>query len=486
MEPVVAVTGGKISGRTANGISAFLGVPYAAPPVGAALFQAPQPPVPWEGVREAVEFGGSCPQAPYPPALAAIFGVQTVPGAEALNVNVWTPDPGGSGLPVMVWIHGGAFTRGSNALPAYDGAAFARDGVVLVSLNYRLGAAGFAVLDGAPSNRGLLDQQHALAWVQENIRGFGGDPGNVTVFGESAGAMSIAALLASPRSAGLFAKAIMQSGNGEVVASEADARKVSAEIAATLAIAPTAADFAAVPPDALIAAQEKTVADLIADTDPARWGASVITGGLASMSLFPVLDGVVLHERPIDAVAAGSARGIPLLIGHTSEEFRLFIVPTGVAAALTMDALPFVLARYRLDASCLEPYIAQQPRASAGDLLAAVLTDHAFRFPARQLAHAQAGTGTPVFAFEFAWRRVDQDFGAFHALELPFVFDTLDAVPALVGPNPAQSVADEMHTAWVAFARTGDPGWPRDSAEHPSVRVFDAPAPPGEPGPVSP
>lgn len=136
MEPVVAVTGGKISGRTVNGVSAFLGVPYAEPPVGPALFQAPRPPVPWAGVRAAVEFGASCPQTPYPPALATIFGNQTVPGAESLNVNVWTPDPGGSGLPVLVWIHGGAFTRGSNALPVYDGAAFARDGVVLVSLNY--------------------------------------------------------------------------------------------------------------------------------------------------------------------------------------------------------------------------------------------------------------------------------------------------------------------------------------------------------------
>lgn len=477
MEPVVAVTGGKISGRTVNGVSAFLGVPYAEPPVGPALFQAPRPPVPWAGVRAAVEFGASCPQTPYPPALATIFGNQTVPGAESLNVNVWTPDPGGSGLPVLVWIHGGAFTRGSNALPVYDGAAFARDGVVLVSLNYRLGAAGFAVLDGAPSNRGLLDQQYALAWVQENISGFGGDPDNVTVFGESAGAMSIAALLASPRSAGLFAKAIIQSGNGEVVATEDDARKVSAEIAATLGIAATAAEFAAAPLPDLLAAQEKAVADLIADTDPARWGASVITGGLASLPLLPVLDGVVLTERPIDAVAAGTARGISLLIGHTSEEFRLFLVPTGVAAALTMDALPVVLARYQLDVSCLEPYLARRPGASAGDLLSEVLTDRVFRVPARQLAHAQAATGTPVFAFEFAWRRVDQDFGAFHALELPFVFDTLAAAPALVGPNPAQSVADEMHAAWVAFARTGDPGWPRDSAELPSVRVFDDPAP---------
>lgn len=344
-------------------------------------------------------------------------------------------------------------------------------------MDHRLGAAGFAVLDGAPSNRGLLDQQYALAWVQENISGFGGDPDNVTVFGESAGAMSIAALLASPRSAGLFAKAIIQSGNGEVVATEDDARKVSAEIAATLGIAATAAEFAAAPLPDLLAAQEKAVADLIADTDPARWGASVITGGLASLPLLPVLDGVVLTERPIDAVAAGTARGISLLIGHTSEEFRLFLVPTGVAAALTMDALPVVLARYQLDVSCLEPYLARRPGASAGDLLSEVLTDRVFRVPARQLAHAQAATGTPVFAFEFAWRRVDQDFGAFHALELPFVFDTLAAAPALVGPNPAQSVADEMHAAWVAFARTGDPGWPRDSAELPSVRVFDDPAP---------
>ncbi|WP_069164746.1 carboxylesterase/lipase family protein [Nocardia altamirensis] len=474
MEPVVAVSGGKISGRTVNGISAFLGVPYAAAPVGAAMFQAPRPAAPWDGVREAVELGGSCPQSPYPPPLAAIFGEQTVPGAEFLNVNVWTPDPGGSGLPVMVWIHGGAFTRGSNALPAYNGAAFARDGVVLVSINYRLGAAGFAVLDGAPSNRGLLDQQFALAWVQENIRGFGGDPNNVTVFGESAGAMSIAALLASPGSAGLFAKAVMQSGNGEVAATEVDARMVSVEIGKTLGIGPTAAEFAQVDSDALLAAQEKAIGDFLVHTDPARWGASVVTGGLSSMLMFPVIDDIVLHERPIDAVTAGAARGISLLIGNTSEEFRLFIVPTGIAAALTTHALPYVLGRYGLDATAIEPYAAARPQDSAGDLFAAILTDKAFRTPARQLAQAQAATGTPAFAYEFAWRRVDQDLGAFHALELPFVFDTLAAAPDLVGPNPAQSVADEMHAAWVAFSKTGDPGWPAVTAADLSVRVFDA------------
>ncbi|WP_067691905.1 carboxylesterase/lipase family protein [Nocardia jejuensis] len=472
MAPIVTVSSGKILGRTDNGISAFLGVPYAAAPTGAELFQAPRRPDPWEGARPATELGGSCPQAAYPPGIAELLGTQTSPGADYLNVNIWTPDTEGSGLPVMVWIHGGAFTRGSNAMPAYDGSAFARDGVVLVSINYRLGAAGFAVLDGAPSNRGLLDQQFALAWVQENIHAFGGDPGNVTIFGESAGAMSIAALLVSPRSAGLFAKAVMQSGSGEIAASETDARLVSAELAKQLGISATAAEFATVDPDDLVAAQERVIADYIADTDPARWGESVVSGGLSSMCLFPTLDGAVLVERPIDAASAGAARGIPLLIGHNADEFRLFIVPNGIAAQLTMGVLPALLGRYRVDPSVLERYAAERPGVSAGDLFAAILTDHAFGVPSRALASAQSATGTPAYVYEFGWGRVDQDLGAFHALEIPFVFDTLDAAPNLVGADPSQAVADDMHAAWVAFARTGDPGWAAYSQDTPQVRTF--------------
>ncbi|MGX1774710.1 carboxylesterase family protein [Nocardia brasiliensis] len=204
MEAVVSVSGGRVRGVAREGVYAFLGIPYAAPAVGAARFELPQPVTEWAGVRDATTYGATCPQAPYPDGIQALVTMNRVPGDEYLNVNVWTPDPSAGGLPVLVWIHGGGYSRGSNAGAVADGSAFARDGVVVVSMNYRVGMAGFAVLDGAPANRGLHDQIFALRWVQENVAAFGGDPGNVTLGGLSAGGMSVAALLATPLTQGLF------------------------------------------------------------------------------------------------------------------------------------------------------------------------------------------------------------------------------------------------------------------------------------------
>ncbi|MGW0639576.1 carboxylesterase/lipase family protein [Nocardia salmonicida] len=470
--PVVEVTGGKVRGRTVDGVSAFLGVPFAAAPVGRARFRAPAPVVGWTGIREADALGPTCLQGAYPPAIEQILGTYQVAGTECLNLNIWTPDPGGGGLPVMVWIHGGAFVHGSNAVPAYDGTAFARDGVVLVAINYRLGAAGFAVLDGAPANRGLLDQLCALAWVRENVRAFGGDPDNVTVFGESAGAMSVASLLSSPAATGLFARAIMQSGNGGVAATVDDARLLSGELAEALGVPATAEAFAAVSPSALLAAQESVRAALARDPDPSRWGESVLVAG-AGMSFFPVVDGEVLPAVPVEAIAAGSARGIALLAGCTTEEFRLFTVPTGLGDAITVDALPFALARFGIGASSIRPYAANRPEATAGDLFAAMVTDAVFRGPTRELVASQTTFDTPAFLYEFGWRRAD--LGAIHGLEVPFVFDTLAAATSLTGPNPPQRIADEMHSAWIGFATRGDPGWPR-YGEDQLVMTFDEPS----------
>ncbi|MEV6276188.1 carboxylesterase family protein [Nocardia sp. NPDC051832] len=475
MEPIVAVTGGHVSGRIIEGVSVFLGIPYAAAPVGAARFERPAPPAAWDGVRPAVEFGATCMQTPYPPAIAEILGSDHIPGAEYLNVNVWTPDTGAADLPVMVWIHGGAFTRGANSRTAYDGAAFARDGVVLVSVNYRLGISGFAVLDGAPANRGLLDQIYALEWVRDNIRGFGGDPGNVTVFGESAGGISVAALLAAPPARGLFTKAIVQSGTGRMAAEVADGRLLGAELAAGLGIPATAAAFAEIEPATLLAAQETLIAQFTADPDPKRWGASIVSSGLGITCLFPVIDGVVLTGPVADALTAGSAAGVPLLLGYTAEEFRLFLVPTGMAALVSDDALPVLLTRYGLDPALAQVYAADRPEAAPGDLLAAILTDHAFRAPTMELADAQADTGAAVYVYEFGWRRTDRALGAMHALEIPFVFDTLAVATPLTGPDAPQPLADDMHASWIAFAKSGNPGWdPYDSHTRP-VMTFDHP-----------
>ena len=192
---VVAQTrAGEVEGLISEGVTAFKGIPYAAPPFGSNRFRPPQPPKSWIGVRQAHEYGVVPPQSPYPEPFRHMLGDAGTAGEDCLNLNVWTPDPGAHGLPVVVWIHGGAFLRGSGAIPVYDGSRFARDGVVCVTINYRLGAEGFLWLDDRISNLGLLDQLAALGWVQENISAFGGDPGHVTVFGESAGAFSVASL----------------------------------------------------------------------------------------------------------------------------------------------------------------------------------------------------------------------------------------------------------------------------------------------------
>ncbi|MBL1073794.1 carboxylesterase/lipase family protein [Nocardia sp. 2] len=475
MKPIVETARGTVGGRRVEGICSFLGIPYAATPVGAARFAAPAPAPAWEGVRPALEYSATCTQSPYPAPIADLLGTHIRPGDDYLTVNVWTPDPRAEGLPVLVWIHGGAFGRGGNCIPVYDGTAFARDGVVVVGVNYRLGIPGFAVLEGAPANRGLLDQLAALAWVQTNIHAFGGDPGNVTVFGESAGAMSIAALLASPAAAGLFARAIVQSGNATTAATAADADRVSAELAAQLGIAPTAAAFADIDPETLLAAQTRLALDLMRDPDPHRWGASIIRHGLALMNLFPTLDAGVVPVSPLDGIAAGRGHDIPLLIGTTSDEFRFFTVGAGLDGAITDATLPILLRRAGLDVALVEAYRTGRPDASPADLYAAIVTDLAFRDGSLRIAEQRATAAAPTFVYEFAWRTPVRGLDACHALELPFVFDTLDVAHSLTGDHPPQKLADRMHSAWVAFARTGDPGWARFTPDTQRVMVFDDP-----------
>src|SRR4051812_2051734 len=249
LDTVVRTQQGALRGRSANGVMAFKGVPYAAAPFGARRLKAPQRAERWDGVRNALAYGPTAPHAGYAPPYDVLLPDPVLPGEDCLNLNVWTAEPGAAGLPVMVWIHGGAFVNGSGAVPTYDGSAFARHGVVLVTINYRLGAEGFLWLEDGINNRGLLDQLAALEWVQENIAAFGGDIDNVTVFGESAGAMSIGALLATERSDGLFRRAILQSGAGHHAITPATARLVAAAVGGRLGVEPTAAALAAVSVD---------------------------------------------------------------------------------------------------------------------------------------------------------------------------------------------------------------------------------------------
>ncbi|MEP7331704.1 MAG: carboxylesterase family protein [Terracoccus sp.] len=472
MGPVVAVDGGQVLGTSRLGVNAFLGIPYAAPAVGRGRYREPQPVVPWTGQRDATRHGPTPAQTPYPAPMDAVLPSSVTPGADYLNVSVWAPSEG-ENLPVMVWLPGGAFVRGANSITTYDGSAFARDGVVVVGVNYRLGAPGFAVLDGAPTNLGLRDQIAALAWVRENVAAFGGNPDQVTLFGESAGAMSVATLMASPAAQGLFHRAIVQSGGATVACSLEDARLISAELAAQLGVPATAEAFGELDPHDVLAAQTAVALALVADPNPQRWGASILRGGLGIMSLFPVIDGDVVPEVPQAGIAAGSAAGMPLLLGTTRQEYRLFLVSTGLADAVSTEMLPALAARYGWPTEAIETYTANRPGASAGDIASAILTDAAFRVPTTALAAAQHAAGGTVYAYEFAWPTPVGRLGACHALELGFVFDTLGQGSAMVGETAPQLLADEMHRAWVAFAREGDPGWTAWTPHDRAVMTFD-------------
>ena len=253
-----------------------------------------------------------------------------IPGEDCLNLNVWTPDPGATGLPVLVWIHGGSFMNGSGSVGAYDGAAFARDGVVCVTINYRLAAEGFLFLDDGVANLGLLDQLAALRWVQGNIAAFGGDPARVTVAGESAGAMSITTLLSMPLSEGLFSQAIAQSGAGAHTLTRDEGLMVSGYLADALGVPADRDSIKAVPLEKLVQAASDLVVEVQTAPDPAKWGQLA----LSLLPFAPTVDGTVLPEAPLPAIAAGQGGDVRLLIGSNRDEARLFFV-----AASTMDLI---------------------------------------------------------------------------------------------------------------------------------------------------
>ncbi|MET9800271.1 carboxylesterase family protein [Streptomyces sp. NPDC006368] len=470
MDTVVTVKQGRLRGRLIHGVASFLGIPYAAAPTGEGLYRTPAPPEGWDGVREADAFGPTAPKSAYPRPLDRLLPEPSVPGEDFLNLNVWTPDPGGSGLPVFVWIHGGAFQNGSSAVPTYDGHSFARDGVVFVSLNYRLGVPGFGLFPDAPANLGLRDQLAALAWIQDNIAAFGGDPARVTVAGESAGAMSVTSLLSSRHGAGLFHRAIAQSGAGQGFVTAEDARRVTAETARLLGVEPTARAFASVALPDVLAAHRRIGAALGARPDPGRFGPSVVA---AAMPYPPVVDGDILERPPLEAIAAGAGHTIPLLTGTTTEEHRLLLVPTGVAGAIDAEAL-----RSLVTPAVADAYAGARPGATPGDVLAAVLTDRYFRMPAIRVAEARAEAAATTHMYEFAWRTPVEDLGACHALEIAFALGTLGRPGAegLVGEDAPRDLARRTHAAWVAFTSHGDPGWePYDLRRRP-VMVFDHPA----------
>lgn len=463
MNTVVNTRQGKVRGRLVDGVHTFKGVPFAAPPIGANRLRPPQPVAPWTGVRDALDYGPKSAQPVYPPEVSILLPELTGSGDDCLTLNVWTPDVGSPGRPVMVWIPGGVFEyHGTGASPWYDGSRFARDGVVCVTINYRVGADGFLYLGDGIANLGLLDQIAALEWVRDNIAAFGGDPGNVTIFGESAGGLSVGTLLAVPRAEGLFRRAIAQSGSAHHVMSAATALRVGQDLARRLGVPADREAIATVPVDRLLAAQTELREDLARQPDPERWGVEVVA---SMMPWQPVIDGQLIPARPIERIAAGAGAAVDLLVGTNVEETRLFLVVGGAIEHIPEQALVGAVAAYGLPVEAtLTAYRALHPNAGAGDLLSAIQTDWYWRIPAIRLADAHAGHASPTYMYEFAWRSPQFNglLGACHALEIAFVFDTLGiGTEPLCGADPPQQLADTMHAAWVAFATNGDPGWPK-------------------------
>ncbi len=450
----VHVAQGDLAGVTTGGVESFKGIPFAAPPVGDLRWRPPEPPANWTGVRKADAFGPICMQA------ARGFFSGSPMSEDCLTLNVWRPAGAkpGDKLPVMVWIYGGAFIQGSSAAPFYDGTRFAKAGVILVSLNYRLGRFGFfahPALDGkgAPfGNYGLMDQIAGLGWVKANIDRFGGDPHNVTVFGESAGAISVNYLMVSPAAKDLFDKAIAESGFGRSeprpLTGERSAEAIGTAFAEAHGVkgddSAAAAALRALPADALNA----PVSGL---ADPAIPG--------------PMLDGQIVTGGIAEGFAKGAEAHVPFMEGGNSYEASL--VPQ------VADHPDPMIARYG-DAAKVE---ALYGGAAAPEVARELLTDSLITEPDRFLARQMARQGLPVFVYHFSYVPAaarPTSFGASHGSEITYVFGTLPDHPITYGPRtiPAatpddRKVSDAMHAYWVAFAKTGDPDsaggprWPR-------------------------
>ncbi|WP_181774342.1 carboxylesterase/lipase family protein [Amycolatopsis pittospori] len=466
-DPVVRTASGQVRGEVVTaGVTRFRGIPYAAAPEGALRFTEAAPAPAWDGVRDAREAG---PQAPQRHRripgldLSPIVGTVGRTGGEYLTVDVWTPDPGANGLPVLVFVHGGAFVGGTGSAPVYDGTAFARGGAILVTVQYRLGVDGFLPLEGGGTNLGLRDQLAALRWVRENIAAFGGDPGNVTLFGESAGAVSVACLLGSPLSQGLFQRAIVQSGHPDLVRGRSEAERLAKAIAAGLGVASSAEAFRELSTEQLLDAQD---AVLQPGGAPEMRGDDGHDRSHGISPFLPMVGDDVLPVHPSEAIRDGAGARVDLVVGTCLEEMMLYFAPTGMLDALTAEQAVAMLSASHPDAAnVLERYGLHGDR-PAGAVLVEALTDLVFRDSARALAENHRGR---TFRYEFEWR--SPALGACHGLELPFVFDSLSTATSLVGDNPPADLARELNSAWTRFAATGSPGWPEYDGEDTTFRA---------------
>ncbi|MDH4146102.1 MAG: carboxylesterase family protein [Acidimicrobiia bacterium] len=465
MSTLTVSTGSLRGRRDPDGVHFFGGVPFADPPLGAQRFAPPRPPSPWTATRDATAHGPGARQAAAGPGRALVDLGVPAESEDCLTVAVWTPttDPAAA-LPVLVWVHGGAFVIGSSSVAVYDGGHLAARGAVVVGVNYRLGLQGWLRCDalGATGNQGLADQIAALEWVQREITAFGGDPANVTVFGESAGAASVAAHLA--RGGDLpFRRAILQSGAHNLTKSVEEADALGAK--ALEAVGGDAQRLTTMSADELAQLQEQ------------------IAPRAAGVAFGPVRDGDLVPVDPLAAIAAGSAAGIPIVAGTNRDEMGFFWGRDERFDVVSGEHLAGMLARWtdRPDAVLAAYRTARAGRGEPTDtraLAMALGADWTFRVPVSQLADAQSAHA-PVHSYRFDWPspRYEGLVGAAHTLELPFVFGTFQRPECaeFVGDGPAAAaLSDVIATAWVDFARHGDPGWPAFDPAGRATRIFDA------------
>ena len=464
----IATKSGNIEGSYQKGVYVFKGIPYAAPPVGELRWLPPHPVQPWKVMRQAKDFGRIAPQnAGLLDRILPELSAKEPQAEDCLYLNIWTPGLDDKRRPVLFWIHGGAFTIGSGSSPVCNGSILAaRGGVVVVTINYRLGLLGFLNLNEvtggripATGNEGLLDQIAALEWVRDNISVFGGDPSNITVFGESAGAMSIGCLMAMPKAYGLFHKAILQSGAPNTALPLEPSVKVAEQFLSILGLKGTETDaFRALSIERLLSIQE------------------ALRGSKKRLTpVSPVIDGKVIPERPIDSINSGSASKISLLAGTNLEEWRLFNIMEPDLQKLDNAGLvnalqQFVPAEY--GQYLIETY--GKTRTGRGlstsplDLFSAIQTDLMFRVPTIRVVEAQLKNHQPAYNYLFTWKSpiMGGVLGACHVLEIGFVFGNCDEKFCGAGPQ-VDRLSANIQDAWLSFARTGDPSckslgrWPQ-------------------------
>jgi para-nitrobenzyl esterase len=467
----VTIDSGQLQGETRENVTYFKGIPFAQPPVGHLRWKAPQPPAKWSGVRKATSYGNDCMQLPFP-SDAAPLGMK--PAEDCLYLNIWRPAQAAGKLPVFVWIYGGGFVNGGSSPAVYDGSPFARDGVLFVSFNYRLGRFGFfahpaltAEQAGGPlANYAIMDQIAALKWVRRNIAAFGGDPNNVTICGESAGGMSVHILMTSPESRGLFEKAIVQSGGGR--ANLMRGRKLSGSPDSAEAIGLAFAKqngIAGTNARALQKLRALPAKVVLSGLNMASMeGATTYVGG-------PVLDGKIMPIDPAEAYAAGKGARVPFMVGANSMDIR----------AMQGKTLDDLLNQFGPNAAKARSVYQVKDTDEVRRVASKMGADQMMGEPARFVARELARRGQPVYEYRFSYVAESlrkQSPGAMHATDIPFAFDTVAARYQKDLTAQDSAAARAMHAYWVAFAATGkpevagQPAWPAYDAKTDTIMDF--------------